>query len=77
MFQCGLFSQVPLWVDFGVVQFKTWNNAHWKLALSTQCHVGGSLPTTPFLLTALCLSLLSRWCSGKVVKEGGQGNVAL
>ena len=67
---CGLFSQVPLWVYFGVVQFKTWNDAHRQLALST--HVGGSLPTTPLLLTvhcALCLSLLSRWCAGKVVRK--------
>ena len=67
---CRLFSQVALWVHFGVVQFKARNNAHWQLALST--HVGGSLPTTALLLAAhcaLCLSLLSRWCAGKVVGE--------
>ena len=65
-----LYSQISLWVHFGVVQFKTRDDAHWESTLLA--HVGGGFALMPSLLAAyhtLCLSPLSRWCAGEVVWE--------
>lgn len=43
-----LCQQVSLWINLGVIWFKTWNHTHWKCALFV--HVGGCFSSTSFPL---------------------------
>lgn len=66
-----LCSQISLWVHFGVVQFKTRDDAHWESTLLA--HVGGGFALMPSLLAAYAHTLFVPYFQ-MVCRGGGLGS---